>query len=205
MNHFFRFAILTSIFLVLLSAFTIDVNAVEGRPRKGLDPSLSSVESTETRRRVEEETRRKKDSTKIDERRKNELRQSEPKVTRTDEIQRTTDILEKHNTEFLDADALEAKIKADNANAIGNDIGITSHYVDQKINRRVRSSDVRDALKSPLDVKPVKLDNEGRPSQRYVGEKAEAVLNPETKKIVSVNPTGYKKAERLLRQQESNK
>ena len=59
-------------------------------------------------------------------------------------------------------------------------------------------------MKDPLKVGEVKIDSQGRPSQRYVGEKAETVINPETKKIVSVNPTSTKKAERLKRQKEDS-
>lgn len=77
----------------------------------------------------------------------------------------------------------------------------TTHGVNDKINRGVRSADELDALKNPLDVRPVKVDELGRPSQRYVGRKAEVVVNPETGAIVSVNPTSTKKAERLLRRQ----
>lgn len=80
--------------------------------------------------------------------------------------------------------------------------GVTEHGVQQKINREVRSADELQALKDPLKVGEVKIDSKGRPSQRYVGEKAETVINPETKKIVSVNPTSTKKAERLKRQKE---
>jgi RHS repeat-associated protein len=78
--------------------------------------------------------------------------------------------------------------------------GVTEHGVQQKINREVRSADELQALKDPLKVGEVKIDSKGRPSQRYVGEKAETVINPETKKIVSVNPTSSKKAERLKKQ-----
>ena len=53
--------------------------------------------------------------------------------------------------------------------------------------------------------RPIKFDNLGRPSQRVVGQKAEVVRNPDNGKIVSVNPTSTKKAERLLRRLGSEK
>jgi hypothetical protein len=80
-------------------------------------------------------------------------------------------------------------------------IGVTRHSVHQKINRQVRSADELDAIKNPLDVRPIKVDKLGRPSQRSIGRKAEVARNPETGDIVSVNPTSTKKAERLLRRQ----
>ena len=81
-------------------------------------------------------------------------------------------------------------------------ISVSRHSVNQKIIRGVRSADELDALKNPLDIRPVKIDQFGRPSQRHIGRKAEVAVNPETGKVVSVNPTSTKKAERLLRRLE---
>jgi RHS repeat-associated protein len=80
----------------------------------------------------------------------------------------------------------------------------TKHSLNQKINRKVKTSDELDAIRNPLDKRPVKYDSQGRPSQRYVGEKAEVAINPDTNKIVSVNPTSSKKAARLKRRNERN-
>lgn len=77
----------------------------------------------------------------------------------------------------------------------------TKHSVNQKINRNVKSLDEFNALKKPLKINPVNKDISGRASQRYVGEKAEVAINPDTNNIVSVNPTSSKKAERLKRQE----
>ncbi len=81
-------------------------------------------------------------------------------------------------------------------------ISVSRHAVNQKINRSVRTADELDAIKRPLEVKPVKIDDFGRPSQRSIGRSAEVVRNPETGQIVSVNPTSTSKAERLLRRNE---
>ena len=80
----------------------------------------------------------------------------------------------------------------------------TKHSLNQKITRQVKSKDELDAVRNPLDVGKVKVDSRGRPSQRTVGQKAEIVKNPETGKVVSVNPTSSKKAARLRKNQESN-
>ena len=53
-------------------------------------------------------------------------------------------------------------------------------------------------IEGPLKIEPIKVDHIGRPSQRFIGEKAEVVLNPETQQIVFVNPTSTKKAEKLI-------
>jgi len=84
-------------------------------------------------------------------------------------------------------------------------IGVTRHGVDQKITRGVRTADELDAIKNPLDTRPVQIDAKGRPSQRVVGQKAEVVRNPQTGKIVSVNPTETAKAQRLRRRNEAKK
>jgi pyocin large subunit-like protein len=100
-----------------------------------------------------------------------------------------------------------ADTAADTARAISrgqtrSGIGVTRHGVNQKINRRVRTADELDAIRNPLDTRPIKVDELDRPSQRVVGRNAEVVRNPDTGEIVSVNPTSTKKAERLLRRLE---
>ncbi len=73
----------------------------------------------------------------------------------------------------------------------------TRHGLNQKITRQVKTSDELSAIRNPLDVRPVKYDSQGRPSQRSIGENAEVVINPESNKVVSVNPTSSKKAAKL--------
>ncbi|SMC17231.1 phage putative head morphogenesis protein, SPP1 gp7 family [Clostridium acidisoli DSM 12555] len=63
---------------------------------------------------------------------------------------------------------------------------------------------VKDALTNPLDIKSIKIDDLGRKSKRYIGEKAEVAINPDKGNIVSVNPTSTKKAERLLKKRDEN-
>jgi hypothetical protein len=77
----------------------------------------------------------------------------------------------------------------------------TKHSLNQKINRQVKSADELDAVKNPLKKTEVKYDSQGRPSEKFIGEKATVAVNPETGKVVTVHPTGSKLAERLKRQQ----
>ncbi len=77
----------------------------------------------------------------------------------------------------------------------------TKHSLNQKINRQVKSTDELDAVKNPLKKTNVKYDSQGRPSEKFIGEKATVAINPETGKVVTVHPTGSKLAERLKRQQ----
>ena len=81
--------------------------------------------------------------------------------------------------------------------------GFTSHGVDRAIGdfsgrRGVSPSGILDALKNPLQTKPVRFDAYGRPSQRFIGREGEIVVNPQTGKIISINPTSASKANRLL-------
>jgi len=51
-----------------------------------------------------------------------------------------------------------------------------------------------------LKINNVVTDQLGRQSQRFIGRVGEVVVNPQTGKIISVNPTSSSKAARLLRQ-----
>ena len=84
-------------------------------------------------------------------------------------------------------------------------ISVTFHSVQQKINRGIRSADELDAIKNPLQVKPVRLDEHGRPSQRSIGSRAEVVRNPDTGQIVTVNPTSTRKAQKLSNSDDKTK
>ncbi len=79
-------------------------------------------------------------------------------------------------------------------------ISVTTHAVSRKIEREVYSKYVLDALKNPLKVKPVQIGYLGRPSQKFIGKKATVAINPETKIIISVNPTSTKLASKLIRE-----
>jgi hypothetical protein len=79
----------------------------------------------------------------------------------------------------------------------GKVLSLGKHYLDQKINRTIRSVDVMDAIKNPLQVKGVRLDANGRPSQQMVGERATVVQNPESGALVTTWPTSSKTAEKL--------
>ena len=39
-------------------------------------------------------------------------------------------------------------------------------------------NDILDALKNPLKIKDIKIDEIGRQSQRFIGENADVVVNP---------------------------
>jgi len=78
--------------------------------------------------------------------------------------------------------------------------GFTKHGLNRTIERGVKPNAVLDAIKNPLKVGNVSTDAIGRQSQRFVGKFGEVVVNPQTGKVISVNPTDSKKAQKLLKQ-----
>ncbi|HVV69572.1 MAG TPA: PAAR domain-containing protein [Gammaproteobacteria bacterium] len=74
---------------------------------------------------------------------------------------------------------------------------LTTHAKQRMSERNVSNTAIKDALKNPLKVKEPKTDSLGRPSQRYIGKEAEVVINPESRDIISVNPTSTSKAMKL--------
>jgi len=86
---------------------------------------------------------------------------------------------------------------AKNVPNAAQEINFANHALQRAVERGVSRESILDALASPLRVEEVKLDKLGRPSQRFIGQKAEVVINPETQQVVSVNPTSTKKFEKL--------
>ena len=88
--------------------------------------------------------------------------------------------------------------------------GFTRHGVDRAIGdgfkrAGVKPDSILGALKNPLKTNNVVTDSLGRNSQRFIGKTAEVVINPNTGKIISVNPTSSSKAAKLLRELEGLK
>jgi len=82
--------------------------------------------------------------------------------------------------------------------------GFTKHGVNRAIGstgrKGVKPDAILDALKNPLKINNIVIDQYGRQSQKFIGRLAEVVVNPQTGRIISVNPTSSSKAARLLRQ-----
>ena len=52
--------------------------------------------------------------------------------------------------------------------------------------------DISEALKTPLDVRNVKTDRQGRRSQKYIGKTATVSINPDNGALIQCNPTSEK-------------
>jgi hypothetical protein len=85
--------------------------------------------------------------------------------------------------------------------AAGKALSATGHFVHQAINRGVKPGAILDALRNPLKVNPIKVDDLGRPSQSIVGRGATVVQNPETGALITTHPTSSRLRDRLLREQ----
>ncbi len=62
---------------------------------------------------------------------------------------------------------------------------------------------IANALKQPLKITAVKLNEKGAPSVRYIGKEATVVVNPITGKIITVWRSGTKLVEKLEKRIES--
>lgn len=103
------------------------------------------------------------------------------------------------DTYKISANSIE-KIKESTESLVLNntqEMIFTKHALERAIERNVSKIEIFDALEHPLKIEEIKIDSLGRPSQRYIGKDAEVVINPETRQIVSVNPTSSKKADKL--------
>lgn len=72
----------------------------------------------------------------------------------------------------------------------------SDHAASQASNRKVSAKSIVDAIQNPLYIKPVKLDSQNRPSQRFIGNNATVSINPVSGEISTVWETGQKMRER---------
>lgn len=63
--------------------------------------------------------------------------------------------------------------------------------------RNVEYGSILNAVKDPLKVSVVKYNDNGEPSQQYIGKKATVAVNPDNGVITTVWPTHSKFAEKL--------
>lgn len=79
---------------------------------------------------------------------------------------------------------------------------VSDHILDRMEDRSVSLDAVRDALEHPLETKPVKYGDQGRPSFAVVGEKATVSINPDTGKLTTTYPTHSKTVQKLKHRKE---
>ena len=62
---------------------------------------------------------------------------------------------------------------------------ISKHVIDRAVSRGFSMESALDALQNPIKIGKIKIDDNGFPSQKFLGENAEIVVNPENGKIIS--------------------
>lgn len=77
----------------------------------------------------------------------------------------------------------------------------SSHSIDQMKDRNVKSDDVLDAIRNPLDTGDLIYDEKGRPSYRFIGRKATVNVNPDTGVITTVWPTGHDRLKKYVKEE----
>jgi len=77
--------------------------------------------------------------------------------------------------------------------------GMTLHAVERAAERGITKPAIFNTLTNPLKIGRIVTDAAGRQSQRFFGRLGEVAINPETGKILSVNPIGAKRLAKLLR------
>ena len=63
--------------------------------------------------------------------------------------------------------------------------GISRHAVDRAVSRGFDIEGALDALQNPIKIGTIKIDDNGLPSQKFLGKNAEIVVNPENGNIIS--------------------
>ncbi|WP_242828725.1 minor capsid protein [Thermoclostridium stercorarium] len=69
-------------------------------------------------------------------------------------------------------------------------VGASKHAIEQAIMRKVPLEGIRDALMNPLKIGKIKVDDQERKSQRFIGSYATVNVNPETGVIATLWRTG---------------
>lgn len=63
--------------------------------------------------------------------------------------------------------------------------GVSKHVIDRAVSRNFSWENALDALQNPVKVGKIKIDENGLQSQKFRGEHAEVVVNPESGNIIS--------------------
>lgn len=71
------------------------------------------------------------------------------------------------------------------------DTGVSVHAKARMKERGIEIPQVIDAVKNPLQVEPVKTDEQGRSSVRFIGKQVTACFNPNNGNLITAWPTKH--------------
>lgn len=81
----------------------------------------------------------------------------------------------------------------------------TEHAVKRQAERGLSNDKIKDAINSPLYIGDVKIDAQGRKSQKYIGKDATVIINPDSGKIITAYPTSSRRRRKYGSQQKPNR
>jgi hypothetical protein len=76
---------------------------------------------------------------------------------------------------------------------------VSPHVADRAAERKISVNEILDAIKKPLDITDIKIRNDGKRSQNFIGSEATVSVNPDTGKLITTRKTGTKLRENLLK------
>lgn len=81
----------------------------------------------------------------------------------------------------------------------------SQHAADQAQDRKVSAKDIVDALKKPFYIEPMRIDDYGRKSNRFIGEKATVNVNPDNGNVTTVWNTGSRDKKKYSKERKNSK
>ena len=75
--------------------------------------------------------------------------------------------------------------------------GLSEHFAERAAERGITPNGVIDALRHPLRITPIRIDEKGQKSQQFIGNSATVAVNPDTGNIATIWPTSSKKREKF--------
>lgn len=112
-------------------------------------------------------------------------------------VRRTAEQLS-HDRYSIEACLNKKKIETPNGVSVTH---ISKHALDriEEPSRRVTAKEIENALTKPIHIDNIKVDEENRRSQRFIGNNATVNANPDTGEIVTVWKTGERKRKKYLK------
>lgn len=112
-------------------------------------------------------------------------------------VRRTAEQLA-HDRYSIEACLNKKKIETPNGVSVTH---ISKHALDriEEPSRRVTAKEIENALTKPIHIDNIKVDEENRRSQRFIGNNATVNANPDTGEIVTVWKTGERKRKKYLK------
>lgn len=114
-------------------------------------------------------------------------------------IRLKNNVVTKEPIRLVDKSAKSDTIELRTSNGI-DVLKFSDHMKKRALERNVSVDDIKETLRNPLHIDEVKIDDLGRPSQRFIGEKATVNVNPKTGTVATIWKTGRTKLNKYKRE-----